>query len=330
MANLIESMGYSLGKIHTGLIAYMCDLYRDGESRPLELFLKGIELPDSFKPVPKREYPLGNRNRADLVILNAQNNLPFLIIEMKVDDHESMHQTQRIADAAPAVEHFFFITLGHGEYYHPPYDKRFRWIRLSEFNDLIRQISAECPAIGPFNDWSQALQNEMNQRDDVRGNIRDHIGTFRAGSWNICFLGQLKESLWEELDVDFIEDNTTCYTHGNRPDTMLNFGWTRSPYYAEINNNGRLNCKVSFNGCQTPEERQMVYNAARQFLEHNLGVHNFRSYRVRDKTMTMVSLDIGLNVENGYLKYQADAQDTIHQLATLLRQFFVQESGRLA
>ena len=45
MANLIESMGYSLGNIHVGLIAYMCDLYREGTVTPLESFLQTLAVP---------------------------------------------------------------------------------------------------------------------------------------------------------------------------------------------------------------------------------------------------------------------------------------------
>jgi hypothetical protein len=35
MANLISSVDYSLGKLHSGLLALLCDLHREGMTAPL-------------------------------------------------------------------------------------------------------------------------------------------------------------------------------------------------------------------------------------------------------------------------------------------------------
>jgi hypothetical protein len=39
MANLVRSLGYSLGKVHCGLIHYLCALHQEGNRQPFESFL---------------------------------------------------------------------------------------------------------------------------------------------------------------------------------------------------------------------------------------------------------------------------------------------------
>jgi len=95
------------------------------------------------------------------------------------------------------------------------------------------------------------------------------------------------------------------YTHGTRPDTILNFGWSQSPRYAEINNNGRLNVKIAFGGWETDTDRQALYQQTMQLLQNALGVGNnaICAYNEGSATMTVVSLDIGLATPHGALEY---------------------------
>mgnify|MGYP003296465687 CR=1 FL=1 len=46
MPNFINSIGYRVEKLHSGMIVYLCDLWKEGDTKPLEGFLSclGIEL----------------------------------------------------------------------------------------------------------------------------------------------------------------------------------------------------------------------------------------------------------------------------------------------
>lgn len=109
MPNLVESIGYSWGKVHAGLIAYLCDLHRSGTHNPLELFCRELEIPIPNRPRARREYAVGPGRgmRVDVAILDDIDNAPPpLLLEIKVDDHETgddeaSRQTKRYADASP-------------------------------------------------------------------------------------------------------------------------------------------------------------------------------------------------------------------------------------
>lgn len=128
MANLIRSIGYSLGKVHAGMISYLCEMYREGNREPFESLLISLGIPVPFNPIPRREW-----NSVDLVILERTEDgqeTPRILIEVKVDDYESgnsqeHYQTVRDASRWPSCAMYLCITLGKGEYYHPPRSDRF-------------------------------------------------------------------------------------------------------------------------------------------------------------------------------------------------------------
>lgn len=320
MANLIESLGYSLGKVHVGLLAYMCNLVRAGTVGPLEAFLQSLDIPVPHDPVPYREWKAARGVRLDLAIFDGDAGISCIIVEMKVDDRE-VGQTTLYADATPDVPYRLFVTLGHGEYYHPPYDTRFRWIRLPEFAQAVKVTCAAYPNVVPLQDWAIALQHELDRRHAVANNDRHQLRAYRPGFWNINFLGQLKEALLLALGSASLDIDPTCYTHGTRPDTILNFGWSQDPRYAEINNNGRLNVKISFGNCETEADRQVLYQQTMQLLLKNLGVGNneIRAYNAGSATMTIVSLDIGLVTPHGALAYGHAQAYTVNALIGYLQ-----------
>jgi hypothetical protein len=198
MANFIQSMGYSLGKVHSGLIAYLCDLHREGNIVPLTSLFDslGVTLPRS--PVAKREW-----QSIDLVIFDGESTKPSILVEMKVDDHE--HPTKKWIGAKeetgeqtviyprlfPDCDDYLFVTLGLGDYYHAPYGERFRWVRLNELAQALEKMDATEPII---EDWKIAVQREARLHDCVRRNDRSCLAEYRTGAWDLCFLGQLKES----------------------------------------------------------------------------------------------------------------------------------------
>lgn len=91
MPNLISAVGYRLEKLHSGMIAYLCDLYREGVTGPLESLFRALDAPLPNLPTPKREW-----NSVDLAIFDGPASTPFLLIEMKVDQHE--HETAKWID----------------------------------------------------------------------------------------------------------------------------------------------------------------------------------------------------------------------------------------
>ena len=238
-ANLVSSIGYSLGKLHTGLLAYLCDLHRSGETEPLEALFRGLGVRVPSRPTPRREW-----NSVDLAIFEGDAASPCILIEMKVDDHEHGEeagdpQTIRYATAHPNCESCLFITLGMGEYFNEPCDKqRFRWIRLRDFIAALDLVPNGVPVV---EDWKRALHNEVDLQERAWRNDRSRLAEYRAGTWNIYVLGWIQKAL-SEMHLPGI--GPRCFTCGSRPDTILNLGWNKSPYL-EINNNGRLT------GCNT-------------------------------------------------------------------------------
>lgn len=320
MANIIESFGYTLGKVHVGMLVYLCDLFREGKTEPLTTTLAAFEVPVPGNPIPRREWKIGPRQRVDLVVFDGLRETPSIVVEVKVDDFEGVQsdvwQTTLYSDVTPHDTHRLFITLGNGEYYRPP-DSRFKWIRLPDLFQAINAIVTPEPFI---RQWRDALQNELDRRQIVSQDIRDHLHLFRAGSWNIIFLGQLKETLLASLANKPLDIEPTCYTHGTRPDTILNFGWSRYPRYAEINNNGRLNVKITFEDCKDDVERRTLYEETVALLKKALAdeAKDIRRYDPESKTMTVLSIDIGLSASDGALGYRYGQGHTVDKLKHFL------------
>lgn len=227
MANVIRSIGYSLGKVHAGMISYLCELYREGTREPFESFLTalGVSVPSS--PIPKREW-----EHIDLAILEKTQDgqlVPRILIEVKVDDHEAIsgkgeHQTVRYAEKWPLCQVFIFVTLGKGEYCRRPRSDRFRWVRIREFLKALQAIRTQDRLIS---DWIEAIKREILLQDNVLIADRSLAGEYRAGAWNIYLYGRLAELLLQKFAANKVDVDMTCYTHGQRPDTIFNFGWSK-------------------------------------------------------------------------------------------------------
>ena len=327
MANLIESMGYNLGKVHVGLIAYMCDLYR-GNPAPLESFLDTLGVPVPGEPKPIREWASG-QGKVDLAIFDGDEENPCFIIEMKVDDRGHRIDEQ-LGGYAVATEYLttdnrLLITLGNSEYFQRRENGQngFTWIRLRNFAEAVNNACSS--DISVINDWSIALQNELERRDSVEHNDRVNINNYRSGSWNITLLGQLREQLTPELCGE-IGITPTCYTHGRKPDTILNFGYKLGNLYAEINNNGKLNVKIGFNNHNNHNECRELYGNIQENLlaALNNAQQPNRGYRTGSRSATLVSIPIGLEIYNGELGYAPGRtqQDTVEKLTYALTEFY--------
>ena len=329
MANLIESMGYSLGKVHVGLIAYMCDLYREGTVVPLESFLQTLSVPVPREPRSVREWKVKG-GRLDLAIFDGKAKCPSVIIEMKVDDYETDKQLEIQANATRYLpeSNRLLVTLGNGEYYRQRGNlDGFTWVRLCKFAQAVRNACSTVSDVRVLHDWADTLERELKRRDIVRRNAREDISCYRSvwNIWNITLLGQLREKLeeWSAGSCDEIDIRPTCYPCGSRPDTILHLGWRQEPLYAEINNNGKLNVKIAFDNHTNHDQCRNLSESRREFLINTLAdaERPTRGYRKGSRTTTLVSLPIGLEVCcDGAFGYIYDPRHTIEKLAYYLKQ----------
>jgi len=218
MANLIRALGYSLGKVHSGLIAYLCDLHREGIHEPLDSFFGAIGVRVPAIPVPRREW-----NSVDLAIFDGDAGAPGILVEVKVDDHEGgasedSYQTKRYAERWPSCDAYVFFTLGMGEYYHAPRSDSFIWVRIRSLLAALECVKTPQDII---QQWKEEVRREVGLQDAAFRADRPPLRGYRAGSRNIYFLGRLAEELAPTLQAESIAVETTCYPYGSRPDTIL-------------------------------------------------------------------------------------------------------------
>ena len=335
MPNFVNSVGYRLEKLHSGMIAYLCDLWVVGNRTPLEVFMSclGIEL-DAQSLTAKREY-----KSIDLVIFDAHEQ-PLIAIEMKVDNHESRIKRKNVSEAkdwqtriypqlVEGCEHFLFVTLGLGEYYHAPYGEQFCWVRIEKFLRALEAI----PSGDPFIDaWREAVWTEKRFQDKCRDNDLSGVKEHQVKTWNVYFLGFLKERL-ERLLSDKLEAGLAAYPYSS--DTILNFGLLpRSPCYMEINSNGKLNLKVKFEGYSSESEKRKVLERAQSYYDErlsSLGKSELKSIEGSlKKTRTIVSFDVGLakrEEPRGFFEYARDENETCKRIVTLIDQFYGKLQG---
>jgi len=321
LANLISSIGYAIGKVHTGMLAFLCDLHREGEKGPLESLSEylGIKMPRY--PRPQREW-----QSVDLAIFDGENAEPDVLIEMKVDDHEHEtvkrimgkkekgYQTEIYAKAFPNCRTCLFITLGYGEYFRPPRGKAFRWIGLSEFANALRHVQSK---ERPIEDWKAAVHFEAKLRECVEHNDRSRLPEFRPGAWNICFLGKLELEFEKQFPGGFARLDPTCYTYGTKPDTILNFGWKDDPTYLEITNNGRLNLKANLEGQTDLESRKQTIQSIRAKIDKDsLWDLTDKGGSGASKSKTVAHMDIGVknSGSDGEFEYEQKQSDTLSRL----------------
>jgi len=257
MANLIKSIGYSLGKVHVGMISYLCELYREGNREPFESFLTSLGVSVPSNPVPKREW-----YTVDLAILEKKDGelKPSILIELKVDDYETgsgpeNFQTVYYATKWRSCQAYLYVTLGKGEYYHAPRSDRFTWVRIREFLRALESIKTHDRIIS---DWIEEIKHEIMLQDNVLIPDRSHAEEYRAGTWNIYLFGRIKEMLAPKFAAENLDVEMTCYTYGSRPDTIFNFGSSQEPLYMEINYTGKLNLKMSLDTSESVDTRREI------------------------------------------------------------------------
>ncbi len=225
----------------------LCDLFNEGNKEPLTSFLGCLGLPITGEKV----YPAKEYKRIDLVVFSDKEmNLPLAVFEIKVDDHELWrkkygYQTEKYLKLIPDSSKYFFITLGAGEYYWAPREKKFEWIKIRNFLKAIEAIKEKKDRY--IADWKSSVKREIELQNLATKNEPTRINEYRTGTWNIYILGNLKKALLTYCKGDLpCEIEPRAYMYGTRPDTILNFWWDE--IYAEINNN-KHNCTNIYNLC---------------------------------------------------------------------------------
>jgi hypothetical protein len=329
MANIVESVGYALGKLHTGLIAYLCDLWNGGDCAPFERFCQSlcINIPRRGVLCPHREW-----KGLDLVIFGSDDTTPLVAIEMKVDDHEHMTtldkgmkpdwQTVLYPQLLPRCPCFLFVTLGIGEFYHRPYGNRFRPVGLQDFHQALQTIHSNNPVIC---DWKEAVASELKLREMVLAKDRTRIKEYRRGAWDVTLLHDLRERLRQTDGERSIYEGATIYLHGTGPDTILHFDIRGQfgPFFMEINRSGKLNLKALLAGFATPTADEYVGKAVswwQDFLRQKGCAQEAEPRKRRGKTRTLLSFDIGLRQCGGF-QYEGDAKDTVRRAGSILQAF---------
>lgn len=334
LANFFYSIGYSLEKAHTGVFVYLCNLWNEGKREPLKSFLNHLDVSIGNTKVLRMDR---EENDIDLVVSDAETHSPILVVEMKVDGHDSLtskkisgetvkgFQTIVYPKLLPTDCPLLYITIGAGEYFRAPYNDAVRWVRIRELHEGIKAISSDDSLI---KEWKAAIANEIDLQDRCFSEDRSRLDSndYRGRTWNLYFLGHLEERLMESLSDRDIGIDPTVYTVGRGPDTILNFGWSKFPaYYVEINDNGLLNLKVNLERDISREEKEEHFRRTRthyqDLLEEFDPLANERRLRPGAKTQTVLRFEIGLSSQGGNFIYKSTQAETIHKLAGVLEKF---------
>lgn len=327
MPNVVNSIGYDLEKVHTGMIVYLVDLWREGERQSLERFLSSlrVKLPEVSDIKAKREF-----KRIDLVLVD-QSNTPLVAFEMKVHNHESKiveegaggrkdYQTRVYPRRIPECKYFLYVTLGVGECYRRPYNDTVAWIRLDEFYKAVEGV-AETDSVTKA--WEGALREEKRFRSACRNNQHRDEYRDRSRHWNLYFLGFLRDELQDRWPKD-LELYPTVYPVSS--DTILNFvRGERGSSYIEINQNGRLNLKVNL---EQFDEQEKKRSYAKKALEHYgtlmegcFGAREESLNGTLRKSKTLMSFDIALRKDGALLTYGEDSSKTHERIFKLVSRF---------
>lgn len=331
MASVVRSIGYGVGKLHTGLIRYLCELWNEGASVEVQPFFDalGVRLPDVTLLRPTvEEKGIDLVIRGDLISGGVAN---LAMIEMKVDDHENEirlkkrekkdHQTNIYPQLRPGFSTHLFVTLGVGEHYAPPQNALFKWIRLRDFANAVASIRLKDPVV---RDWKEMLDAEIKLSGRAATATRppDKTERIRTGVWSLYLLGSIKDRLQKTPELSAHASNAKAYFYGSRPDTILNFGG--KPYFAEINYRGRLNLKVHLSHLDRALMPGHIASAQQRYrqlfrdagLDPCLG--SPKVGKSTKKTKMLMSFDVGLRNSGSGLCFSDTPNYTCRRIAQIL------------
>lgn len=329
MPNYFRSAGYSNGKLHTGVLAYACDLYNEGIDGPLRTFLGNHAAALGPRVYYRREW----RNM-DLAIFADDGREDLVaIVEMKVDDFDSWsaslgtYQTERYR-AAIAKEFeegvaFIYITLGTGEFGPAPSDG-WEWRTLEQANRWASKWRAKDAVLGA---WQEALQFELTLRDHCFRHDLAARSWIPHVRWNLYVFASLIRELRRDREL-MRRVGLEAYTVGRRPDTILNFGETYEGVYLEINYDGFLNLKIDLANTPEASRERRIREASREWRDALEEFHPQPPDRVRPgKSRTLAKLDVGLRKDGNHITYKRDASYTARRLRKIVPMVYTEPMG---
>lgn len=324
--NLVESIGYTIERIHSGLLAHLFKSNRPEYRACGREVLRalGCELEEDQIVHAKHEW-----KNIDLV-LTSEEGTPLVAFEFKVDSREGTvrgkPQTEayheRLEAKAPGVP-LLYVTLGLATVYSKPEGDHYDWVDLDRFLEAVKctihldGVGTRAPGI--YADWIQALETEVQRKKVVEdGRHEAPEPYFRPGAWNIYLMASLREELIHKEELP-VWRNSSLYTYGQKPDTIWNLG--RLPereqhLYAEVNSNGMLNLKIKFRPDEGGSSKEAEFFDAQKAMKNRLELQVEPKSRggFTGKSKTLLSVDVGFCVESGRFAFAESREHVLDRL----------------
>ena len=351
--NIIYSFGYENELTHTGMIHYMCDLWNNNNKIPLETFLKSLTGIDLLKKLNKlyavREFDIGNRKRADLVIQD-DNSTTIIAIEMKTKSLIDEEQLKSYLTSKNLTSGTFIllITLGLSEFNDRKSEgnNKIKQVKTQQIYDAVKAIPKNNKDL-LLNQWENSLKNNLElskiftekRFKEFKEKLSEMSCTINPSKyWNIYFLNYLKCEI--EKDKGFNELKTTKYRnplvyYWGASDIILNFWWVGSGNqlksnnntYLEINNNAKLNLKFYFPNRKNSDEAKEL-NKVKSYYKKLFPKSKFRYTEKgrKGKTTTLLSFDIGLTKKKSssgdeLFSYSISKGTTVKEILKILKRY---------
>jgi hypothetical protein len=237
---------YSVGRFHTSMIAYIVELWNSEESYLANIIFENYFEKDCFEK-GKKYYPKFEYDNIDLVIFEDENyQNPVLFIEMKVHDYEYWSESKKSHQleiySNKINEKFgenkfkkFFFTLGTSQYSGVPSCKKWELFTL---DSLIKKLSQYEGKDKIINQWRCSLRKEYDFKNTVfkNGYLPNDSDKNKAHLYKLGQFSELLSGKFKKL---------SCFSWGNEPDIIMNFGYRDEGIYMEITDNMCLNLKVN-------------------------------------------------------------------------------------
>ena len=264
------------------MIAYLAELWNEGEQEPFLSFLKDLDIEapaTTSKYRSKLEY--NNIDLAIFLIPEGEVESLFLLVEMKVDDREGWKKLSKreIKDALPLIKDqspyfsqipdkgnpyliqtemytfrerlhelsgtYLLITVGNGEFYDSFVSPQNIWraVRLKAFASAINKISNSDLLI---QQWSNALDREVHLRQNCWNELsqdgQEGSPDDRHRLLTMMRLGELRHQLLQNKVFRTLGCKPRVYKANT--DTILNFALPDS----ESHYTGFRFCEINSNG----------------------------------------------------------------------------------
>lgn len=326
-------LNYNHGRTHSGMIAYLVELWNTNKKTPLEAFLAGLGVRNL--PPAKHLTPILEYNNIDLAIKDEKGRV-VLLLEMKVDDHEGQKSSRKkewkgkIRQTEAYLRQnrhkncsYLFVTLGLGEHYEDfvcpeESNKRvWQWLKLEHFAAAAASAAKSLSGDQLLTQWAGAMAATLEVYRYPWG--EPNIDERRAALYRLANLRKLLRARWQQHD-ELSKVTPSLYAWGPK-DTILHFRMMgNGPLFCEINSNGQLNFKIAFpESMKDANTKIMAYRVLADALKKQVPELKVKSIRDTAKpgaTKTMASLVLGLRKGSLQLSNEATLDSVMDQITT--------------